>query len=383
MDVFGLHRYEYKSGKYINGIEQITWVERYGGGGEVTISGVPTEAFLSDLAIGTLISHTETLEIMVIESHKIDETRVKTKDEGIKVEIKGRSLYDVLMDGRRITTNTQEAWIPMWIDDISYYPMEWLLPSGNTWSHVVQLLTAFLTPPVGKSGQAQRVRNLEVTSDISRKEQPQKERVVKRLAALSTTVYDLLASVDFGLKLERPTSAHPDTIKMIVHGGVDRRFQIQFNWERDDLESAKYLWSDKNKFNAAYIIAEGRTIRIFPQNTEGIDLRETTIDATDWDITNSNGAGGTVSINTKIKTRGLDELAKMNKRLVLFEAKATKASRFRYGVDYKIGDIVQIVGRYGINQPMRVVEHALVKDPDGSSAIPTFAPIPDSIAIGG
>jgi hypothetical protein len=44
----------------------------------------------------------------------------------------------------------------------------------------------------------------------------------------------------------------------------------------------------------------------------------------------------------------------------------------KFRVDYNIGDIVYVVGDYGVSQKMRVTEYAEILDENGSSAFPTL-----------
>lgn len=57
----------------------------------------------------------------------------------------------------------------------------------------------------------------------------------------------------------------------------------------------------------------------------------------------------------------------------IVEAVVSNKSKYKYGVDYNIGDVVTVNGKYGISKQMRVVEHALTLDENGITSIPTLS----------
>jgi hypothetical protein len=54
------------------------------------------------------------------------------------------------------------------------------------------------------------------------------------------------------------------------------------------------------------------------------------------------------------------------------EATISKNSRYAYRKDYIVGDIVYVVGNYGVSQKMRVIENVEVQDATGSFSYPTL-----------
>ena len=75
MDIFTLEHSgsSYKNGELINGIYKKQWIERYLDPGEFTLVCTPTDEIREKLAIGTLISHIDTEEVMIVEDHEIEE----------------------------------------------------------------------------------------------------------------------------------------------------------------------------------------------------------------------------------------------------------------------------------------------------------------------
>ena len=58
-------------GASINGATSIMWTERYSDPGEFEIVAPLSSGLLQFLPLGTIISHTNTLEAMIVENHNI------------------------------------------------------------------------------------------------------------------------------------------------------------------------------------------------------------------------------------------------------------------------------------------------------------------------
>jgi hypothetical protein len=70
------------------------------------------------------------------------------------------------------------------------------------------------------------------------------------------------------------------------------------------------------------------------------------------------------------ENKGQIELASTTKLTMMDITTGRIPKKFR--VDYNIGDIVYVVGDYGVSQKMRVTEYAEILDENGSSAFPTL-----------
>jgi hypothetical protein len=68
----------------------------------------------------------------------------------------------------------------------------------------------------------------------------------------------------------------------------------------------------------------------------------------------------------------LEKLAELQE-LKLFEGKVEAETNFIYGVDYFLGDKVQVVNEYGIGASARIVEIIDAEDETGRTVVPTFS----------
>lgn len=369
MDVFTLDRDEYNNGTPVHGIDSVLWVERYNREGEFKIEGKPTHELLSTLADGTLISHTNTDTIMMVESHSIDES----KEGKTKAEFIGRTVDEILMENRVVTLSDHIS--DAFTFDVSFYPMEFNFPAWNSWDQASNLMYRFLTDPDNLPAEA--IPNLVIRQDIGGSETSPTSRLLTKLSLVSKSVRELLDVSGAGLKIERPNESHPGEIHFVVHKGSDKSLDVRFDWNFGDLESARYLWSNKGYKNGAYVSTDAYTLRSFPYGVTGWDLRLMPVDAGDWKKDDPTPDETTFAeIVSILGARGKDAIDRQG-LVHLIDTKVSTKSRWTYNLDYKLGDLVSVAGNYDTSAVMRVVEYAATLDETGSTGFPTLAPLLD------
>ncbi len=374
VDIFTLDKETFDNGKTVNGIKNLTWVERFNQAGEFTINGEATRQFLLDLAEGTIISHSNTESIMMVETHKIE-----PHEGGLStVEITGRSIDEIVMENRIVVTSDDEDVVfdlYFWAQDTSLNPLVFEVPDGNTHDHVELLLNHYLD---NIDLPAHSIPNFSIRSDISGAEPIQKERILAKLSLVSKEVRDMLSSINAGLKVERPNAAHSGVMQFVIHEGVDRSATVRFDWNYGDLESARYVWSNKNYKNAAYVSGDIYSMKMLPTGVSGLDLRIMPVDASDWKFEFATHPPEVIERIRKIlSARGNDQLSR-NKKAQIVDATISKKSRYKYNLDYKIGDLVYVIGDYDTELTMQVVEYAFTVDETGMYGFPTLMPYVDN-----
>ena len=70
--------------------------------------------------------------------------------------------------------------------------------------------------------------------------------------------------------------------------------------------------------------------------------------------------------------RGQEELAK-NRQITVLDGELTSNSQYRYGIDYNLGDLVELRDEDGATSVMQVTEQIFVSDKEGDRAYPTLA----------
>jgi hypothetical protein len=118
-------------GEIINGIHDSLWVERYRDPGEFKIAGPLSSGLREALPIGSLISHTDTSEVMMVENHEINDE----EDEDTKISITGRS-FDAYLEERVV------GWSLYWDNKdltLTQQPV-YTLASGTSYAQAAQLI---------------------------------------------------------------------------------------------------------------------------------------------------------------------------------------------------------------------------------------------------
>lgn len=380
MDVFRLFNTgsTWAEGEFIKGIDSKVWSERYRSPGEFTFKAKPTKQLIDALPIGSLISHTNTLDVMIVENHEI----VEKKGENPEITISGRSV-DSFMEQRVATddalgfdgpggSNGPKPHSPLF--DGSPWP--YLFKQATQRGQILSLIRSQI-----QDGYTERNSfvlphtrvNHEIT-DTSAEE----EREVKR-GPLNVAVQELLADMDAGLRIERPHSGK-SYINWIVHDGTNRKGTVQFSHDAGDLETAKYFKTSKSDKDSAYITASYWGIFWTQAGTyTGFNRRVMWIDVND--IKMNPAENGPFGFNTAARIEKI--LEKRARRQVLrkkvtdiLEATVSKEARFKYRRDYQIGDLVYVLGNYDSSDVMRVVEYVETEDEEGERGFPTLIRAP-------
>lgn len=375
MDIFTLEEDDssYKNGELINGLYKKQWIERYLEPGEFTFMCVPTDEIRSKLAIGTLISHIDTEEVMIVEDHEIEE-----KLGAVPVmKITGRSL-DSFIESRAATD-----------DGLGFRgPGDMGLPPGSpgstlydgtawpySWDDVtppelaVKMLEKALEP-TKVTRTAFGIPNLAVSHNITTT-YTSKKRDAKR-GDLASQILEILGDIEAGIKSQRPNTAH-NNIKLLIHKGVNRKDTVRFSYEKGEVIDAKYFWSSREYRNSAYISTryQGKYVLLGSgSGTSGLSRRVTFVDATD--IEKAGTLARVAEIFDILETRAKRELRKSRRERQVLEAQISPLARFKYREHYKIGDIVRVDGNYGISSNMRVTEYAESDEGTGTVGVPTL-----------
>lgn len=178
-----------------------------------------------------------------------------------------------------------------------------------------------------------------------------------------------------------------------LYWGVDRHFEqkknpyVIFSPDYDNLRKTKYLTSVEKEKTIAYVAGEGEgsnrkgrwadrlgTPMIFQaQNNSGWRRKELFVDARDLQTKDADNK--LIAINeymAMLEQRGREKLVDHTVTSV-YDGELVPTSQWKYGVDFKMGDVVQIQNRLGIMSVGRVTEYIRSYTPDeGWNEYPTF-----------
>jgi hypothetical protein len=378
MDIFSLEDdgvATYHNGAVINDLTTKLWIERFREPGEFTFTGPPTKELRDALKIGTLISHTNTLTVMIVEDHEINET----KGEDPVLTITGRDAGAFLE--QRIATDDDLGFDPSAADG-SAHP--YTMPDAKPWDQAIRLMNqqistianraTFIIPHVSVIDRFPiRPGDKEAHPDWFDTD----EREVKR-GPLSQAVIAILHEIDGGLLIERPVQGSHENIWFVVARGIDRQHEVQFSYEAGDIETARYFWSDKSKKNAAYVAARYQGKFVLKSGFSGWARRVSLVDANDFNINPGEAGWAGVSQAAKLDamlTRRGNIRIRRAKSTELVEATISRSNQYVYRRDYNVGDEVWVTGNYDVSKAMRVSEFAETEDETGEFGFPTLSTI--------
>ena len=139
---------------------------------------------------------------------------------------------------------------------------------------------------------------------------------------------------------------------------------VIFSEELDNFVADRSLSSDEDYKNVAYVTRGSLMMEIDDgYKRPGLERRVVHVDADNLD--------DTPSMRTEMMAMGTKELAS-HRRVFLIDGEIPPYSRYKYDVDYSLGDIVSIVNRSGESVFARVVEQIFISDEEGVRTYPTL-----------
>lgn len=168
--------------------------------------------------------------------------------------------------------------------------------------------------------------------------------------------------------------------------GEDRTYEqsknpyVIFSPNFDNLLSSNYYESSTNYKTVALVAGEGEgsdrktVIAYLAETGTGLNRRELFVDASSTSSTVSDGSMSDSEYKQQLMSKGVEELV-YSQVTTSFEGEIDATNQFRYGVDFHIGDVVQIRNEYGVESTVMVTELVRAHDESGLSVVPTFISI--------
>ena len=358
----------FTEGRMIQGATSIMWAERYRDPGEFEIVGTLSSGLREFLPIGTFISHADTLEVMYVENHEIDED----ENEDPIIKITGRSLEAFFEN--RIIGITHARLAPNVV--------QYQLVANYTWDQLVSLINYHID---GNDDPNDNLDNVMSVTNVTGTG-PVEERWIKQIP-LSKAVLDLLAIDDLGIKiLRRNTFGAPDSsstqTNILIHRGNDRTANVIFSWKAGDIEKTQYLWSDKRIKNSALVVGRFVNTVVDTVGANNFNRRTMVVSADEVDGQFSEMPTGTdLDIVLAIMAiKGMEALDSQN-RITITSADLANISKYQYRKDFEVGDLVTLDGNFGQIATMRIVEYVEIQDETGESGHPTLS-LPEAQTAG-
>jgi len=393
-------------GELIQGLKSSSWIERYRDPGEFTFEAPVKSDILNFLPLGSYVSHIDTLEVMVVENHEVNETN------NALVKVSGRSL-ETILEQRIVGAELDRTWPPV-------APLaDYALTSTHTYVQATMLIDHHIGDSfydgVSVDNGMPGFKSSYTFSDLSVLhedptyaggwaaslppgfvfESSEDPRTIKR-TNVHAALMEILNIEDRGIKIVRSgpwgrggayseplvgeypgpwTEDYygPPTI-FFIHNGRNRSHKVVFSHSAGDIKNADYLWSIKTKKNHA--IVSGKWVEVVVTNDELAtkDSRRTMwVDGSFLDNNFDVAPTGTnlTNIQVQMELLGLMKLSEQ-KDVSLMSVEVGTGSNYLYRKDYDIGDIVRVDGNYGTNRFARVIEHVEIEDETGETNYPTL-----------
>jgi hypothetical protein len=367
MDLFVLNE-TFQREVVVDEYMSLIWTERYSKNGDMQLVLPATPERKTLLSEGTFLGLLGSDEPMMIETQSIDSGMMT---------IVGKTL-ETFFNEREIWISTDPA------------VQNWILRSspGAILGSIVQEMVvsgAFLSNAgLGIGATLNQIPNLTV-GDIDTTDP------VVSIAIPIGPMYDAMLPIaqtyNLGMKVYLDHSdAFSYGLKFTVWHGIDRtsdQFEVptvQFSSALDSMSSTSELSSNSGYKTAAYVFppdwSSGTApVHAFAPGTDpaatGFDRRLLVLRASDI---SSDMVGGGVTLTSLMTQAANDALANNNFTKVV-DGEVVPQTQYKYGVDYNLGDFIELKGEDNVVLVANVTEYIRSKDATGERAYPTVSVI--------
>lgn len=351
MDAFVLDL-DMKVIRIIDNFQSLIWTERYSKYGDFEIYMAADDDVINSIAQDYYIWVKESERVMIIEKIEIE----TNTESGNYLTISGRSLESLLM--RRI----------VWDQTIFY---------GNLEAGIKTLITQNIISPTNS--------NRKIDNFIFRDSEDEAVTSISINSAqfTGTTLYEaikgLCDSYGLGFKI---TLNNANQFVFSLYSGVDHSYDqntnpyVVFSPSFENIVNSDYINTTENYCTVAEVAGEGegserRKIEVGDTSITGVLRRELFVDARDISSSTDDGTLSDEDYENQLSERGISKLAET---LVTssFDGEVDTKNLFRYGENFGMGDLVQIVNEFGMSKKVRVVEFIQSEDVKGYTSYPTF-----------
>lgn len=336
--------------KIIDIFESLIWTDRYCEYGDFELYTPITSDILTYIKQDYYLQIKDSEHLMIIEKIQIS----SDAEEGEHLTVSGRSLESIL--DRRIIWKRKRL-------------------SGNLQNGVKTLLNECIISP---SISRRQIDNFIFTASTD-------TRITTLTVSAEYTgdnLYDVINELceNYGLGFKITLNADSQFV-FELYIGDDRSYSqsanpyVVFSPTFENIINSNYLESKASLKNVTLIGGEGEgSARVYTTtgSGKGLDRRELFTDARD--ISSDTDDGGTLKdweYKRLLKQRGKENLAE-NIAITSFEGEAETSIMFQYGIDFFMGDIVQIADEYGHEMDARITEIVNSTDDSGHTVYPTF-----------
>lgn len=350
---------QFNVSQFIENIHSILWIERFCPKiGEFVVKSADIRGLKSALPLGSFVSLRDAREIMIVENHELD-----TTGDELLVSISGRSIVSILEDRVHLRSSTDpednlnDQTTGSALDAAHYI---WQVAAGSLVAHSGDEL-----PNVAEMAYDNADLNLTKEFEIP-------------LGSSWDAIVSVLDPSDCGIRILRPAWTGPlNFAHRHLYRRKDRSInqttneQVVFSDEAGDYDDVRYLWTQKESKNVAYVQSPLGFLRVFANGISsigGFERKDLFVDASDITEVKSGQ-----TLNGLLTSRGLRELRKTYKtKTAYIDASISPRTQYVYDEDYQLGDVVTVVNEFNIKKSMVVAEYVRNQDINGETAYPTL-----------
>ena len=351
----------YRRNRLIEKHESFIWTERFQAWGDFTISLQSTRENRNLLPTGTWIAHSDSHRVMIVET--VEDI---TDDEGRSIlRVSGRSL-EAILDSRLARNNladltSETKWI------FTALPAAIALTIFNDICTDGDLDDGDVLPVVEETpGVVYPIDTYpEPSTPITYEMEPQ---------TLYTALKTLCEISDMGFRMYRDGDS--GVLYFGVYMGSDRSTlqttlpAVVFSPDLDNLKNTSELTTTAFYKNVAYVISPVGHEVVYALDVDpsisGFDRKVLFVRADD--ITDVDPGDAT----DRMIQRGTEALAKA-RRYTGFDGVISQNAQYKYGIDYFLGDTIDLQSKSGSISIMRVTEQIFVSDGEGERSYPTLS----------
>lgn len=342
----------------IDTFESLIWTERFQAAGDFQLVIKSTRESREILKAGTRLAMNESYRIMTVET--IEDA---TTDEGLAaLKVTGPSLEATLKDRVAMWSKTDPS--PWHLDGVPAYLARRVFHDIC----VTGILSAYdVIPYVVET-------NFLPASTMAEPVDP----LVIDLPPTNLYEFEKTLCEIWNLGFRLIYNPFSGQLHFNVYSGSDRTSSqddyppVIFAEELDNLQNIKSFETIEESKNVAYVFSPAGFLEVYAENvppdTDGFDRRVLLVTADD--ITADYGT--TEQIEAALLQRGREELAK-SRAFQAFDGEISTHSQYKYQRDYHLGDVVEMRGKDGVANLMRVTEQIFTSDKEGDKSYPTLA----------
>lgn len=337
---------EFKATAIVDFFKSVIWTDRYNKYGDIEITSPVTNEYFNYLKHDYYIYNSNSEHVMIIDS-----VEIKTDIEmGNLLIIKGKSLESIL--NRRI----------VWVQTVL---------TGNFQNEIKKLLDEAIINPIDQNRKIENFIFEESDDPIIT------ELKMDSAQYTGDNLYEVISNLcqtyNIGFKI---TLNNDNQFVFKLYAGHNRSYDqeenpyVVFSPSFENIINSNY-YENKEEYKTITLVAgegEGsarKTTTVSVTEDTGLMRRELYTDARDI----SSDAGG--DYYAQLQQRGKEKLEE-NKINKAYDGQVETSQLFIFGLDYFMGDQVQLMNEYGLESKSRVIEMIMSCDDDGELTYPSF-----------